>query len=133
MKQENKSITAALWVCQVIAAAVMVAAGFIKLQGGPVDIFIFEKLGMEPFGRYLITVLEFTAGILLVWPSFSVLGALLSVGTMIGASIAHATVLGFSVQGDGGMHVGLLVLVFVTSGVVLWARRRSLPVIGATL
>ena len=122
-----------LWACQILAAAVIGFAGVTKLLSTEGNVHIFTELGMEPVGRYLIGVLETAAALLLLTRGFAALGALLTIGMMCGATIAHATVLGFSVQGDGGLHILLLVLVWLTATPVLIVRRRTLPLIGRTL
>jgi len=48
---------------------------------------------------------------------------------MVAAIIANCTVLGI-VVGHGGRHVAILALVLVSSVLVLYARRRDLPIIG---
>lgn len=122
-----------VWICQLVAAFIIGGAGVLKLMGNPVDIFVFSQLGMEPFGRYLIAILEALASLLLFSGTFAAPGALLAIGTMMGAAIAHITVLGFDVQGDGGMHIAFLTTVVLSAGSVLLARRRELPLVGSTL
>ncbi len=88
---------------------------------------------MEPFGRLLIGSIEPLCAVALATNVLAAPGALLAIGTMLGAVIAHLTVLGAEVQGDGGLHLALFALVVATSGPVLLARRRELPLIGSTL
>ena len=118
---------------QLVAAAVIAWAGVTKLLATPGNVFIFQELGMEPFGRHLVGVIEIGAGLLLLTRGFAALGALLTVGIMFGAIIAHVTFLGVDVQGDGGTHTLLLVAVLLSAGFVLFSRRRDLPLIGETL
>ena len=122
-----------LFALQFVAACIIGGAGVLKFLGNPTDMLVFATLEMEPFGRYLIGTLELVAGGLLLSSSFAASGALLALGTMIGAAIAHVTVLGFEVQGDGGLHIALLSTVLVSCGSVLLQRRRELPLIGHTL
>lgn len=122
-----------LRLCQWVAAAIIGFAGTTKFVGTADNVFIFTALGMEPFGRYLIGAIELLAAVMLLSRSFPALGALLTIGTMCGAVIAHVTYLGFGVQGDGGLHILLLVTVWATAGPVLIARRATLPLIGETL
>ncbi len=120
-----------LLVFRLAAAAVLIPVGVQKLVGGATDVQLFEILGMEPHGRVIIGFIEIGAGVLLLSPA-AALGALLSISVMLGAVIAHTTVLGFDV-GDGGKHVFLLIGVFLSSCVVLAARRSELPLVGKTL
>ena len=76
-------------------------------------------------------LLEITAGLLMCSPQ-AASAALIAVGIMFGAIIAHGTVLGVDV-GDGGRHVAMLALVLVSSLLVLYAQRRDVPMIGKSL
>ncbi|MBW2380342.1 MAG: DoxX family protein, partial [Deltaproteobacteria bacterium] len=111
-----------------LVAAILLPVGYSKLAAGGMDVMLFERLGMEPQGRIIIGLLEIIAGLLMLSPQ-AASGALLAVGIMFGAIIAHATVLGVDV-GDGGRHVAMLAFVLVSSVLVLYARRRDLPIIG---
>ncbi len=126
-------ITVLTWALQITAGLILGWVGFLKLTGNPTDIFLFGELDMEPFGRHLIGVLEIVAGLLLLTRAYSASAALLGVGIMFGAIIAHATILGFSVRGDNGRHILLLVIVLLSCATVLVLRRRQLPLIGETL
>jgi len=116
---------------RLVVAAILLPVGYSKLAGTPMDIMLFERLGMEPKGRIIIGLLEIIAALLMLSPQ-AASGALIAVGIMFGAIIAHSTVLGVDV-GDGGRHVAMLALVLVSSAVVLFVRRHDLPIIGKTL
>lgn len=125
--------TSTLWAFQAVSALVIGGAGVLKWMGNPTDQFVFATLDMEPFGRLLIGSIELLCAVALATNVLAAPGALLAIGTMLGAVIAHLTVLGAEVQGDGGLHLVLLSLVVATSSPVLFARRRQLPLIGSTL
>ena len=91
------------WIFQIIAAIILISAGWMKFKNGHTDIFIFTQLRMEPFGRYLIGILEMLAGLLLLSKNLITIGAILGFGIMCGAIIAHVSFLGFSVLGDNGL------------------------------
>ncbi len=74
-----------------------------------------------------------TAAAMLLTRSYSALGGLLGLGVMFGATITHISVLGLTVQGDSGLHVGLLGTVVLCATTVLVVRRKTLPFIGFTL
>ena len=130
MSPLNKKIA---WLCQFIAGPIFIWVGILKLSGNQTDIDLFLTLGMEPAGRIIIGIVELFAGLLIISDAFAALGALLGVAVMIGAIIAHATRLGFSIGGDGGVHILMLLLVFSTSLSILIIRRQQLPFIGPTL
>lgn len=119
-------------VAQFLAAMAVFMAGAMKFAGSGSTVQIFSTLDMEPQGRYLIGFIEITAAMLLVSP-FAALGALLSVAVMCGAIIAHATLLGFDVEGDHGKHILMLAGVLIASLFVLVSRRKELPIVGKTL
>ena len=123
----------ALSTLQWIAAAVLAWAGVTKFLGTAGNVYIFTLLEMEPFGRWLIGVIEVGAALMLAGNRFAALGALFGFGTMCGAVIAHVSFLGVSVHGDGGMHIALLTLVIAATSYIVVARRSSLPLIGDTL
>ena len=115
---------------QIAAAAILLQTLYFKLTGAPESIYIFERLGVEPWGRYATAVIELVTGIALLVPATAAMGAVLGMGVMAGALFSHLTVLGINVQGDGGSLFALAVLVFVCCALVAWLRRRQLPVVG---
>jgi len=115
-----------------VAAGILLPMGFQKLLGGEMSQMLFGTLGMEPHGRVLVGLIEMTAALLLL-SRHKAAGALLAVGIMLGAIIAHATVLGVDVGGDGGRLVMMLGVVLLSSATVLVVRRRELPLVGSTL
>jgi putative oxidoreductase len=119
------------WFFQILAAAILLQTLFFKFTGAPESKFIFQTLGVEPWGRIGTGVLELVASVLLFWPRRAVFGAILSAGLMSGAILGHLTKLGIVVQGDGGLLFALAVTVLLSSGVVLWLRRHEIPVVGA--
>ncbi len=117
-----------IWIFQIIPAAILLTTSYGKLASGPVEVGLFTELGMEPTGRFLIGVVEGLAALFLLTRRFSATGALLAVGTMIGALIAHITIIGFDLK-----HTLLLSTVLICSLIVVVARRRHLPLIGKTM
>ena len=121
-----------VWIFQLIAAGLFLYFGLFKFTGAETTVFIFDSLGMEPHGRYIIGVLEVLVGFLLLTPQLSGLGSFVGIGVMLGAVLAHATVLGLSVQGDGGELVITLLVVVSSCLVITWFRRREIPFIGSS-
>ena len=121
------------WAAQVIVAAILLQTLFFKFTGAPESVYIFETLGIEPWGRIGSGLAELLASVLLLIPGTAALGALIAAGVMTGAIFSHLSTLGFEVQGDGGLLCGMACLVLLCSLAVLWIRRRSLPVVGGRL
>ncbi len=117
------------WICQLVAAAILLQTLYFKFTGAPESVYIFTTLGLEPWGRIGSGVVELIAAILLLIPATAGFGAVLALGVISGAIMSHLTKLGIAVQGDGGLLFGLAITVFVTSLIVGWLRRETIPVV----
>src|SRR5260221_10078039 len=95
------------WICRITAAVILLQTLFFKFTGAPESVYIFTKVGLEPWGRCGTGVAELIASILLLMPCRAWAGALLALGVMAGAIFSHLTVLGIVVQNDGGLLFGL--------------------------
>ncbi len=116
-----------------MAAVILAQTLFFKFTGAEESIYIFTKVGLEPWGRYGSGVAELLAVGLLLTPRFAWAGALLALGVISGALVGHLTLLGIVVEHDGGLLFGLAVTVFVTSAVAAFLHRRQIPVISQLL
>ncbi|MGE9293611.1 MAG: hypothetical protein ACQKBW_08360 [Puniceicoccales bacterium] len=119
------------WFFQIIAAVILLQTLFFKFTGAPESVYIFSKLGVEPWGRYGSGVAELIASILLLWPRFAWAGAILGVGVMLGALGAHLGPLGIDIvvdgESDGGLLFGLAVAVLASCLFVLVLRIKQIP------
>jgi len=113
----------------VIAAAILLQTLFFKFTGAEESVYIFSKIGLEPWGRYASGVAELIAATLLLTPRLGWLGALLASGVMSGAIFSHLTKLGIVVKDDGGLLFALAVTVFCCSLAVLFLHRHQIPFI----
>jgi uncharacterized membrane protein YphA (DoxX/SURF4 family) len=109
--------------CRIVAAIIMLQTLYFKFTGAPESIYIFTTIGMEPWGRIGVGIMELTACILLFVPKFNWLGALLGIQLMAGAVFFHLTKLGIPVMGDGGYLFFLCLTVLVTCSVSLFIQR----------
>jgi hypothetical protein len=119
------------WAIQLVVAAILAQTLFFKFTAAPESVYIFSKLGMEPYGRIGSGVAELIAAILLLTPSTVVYGALIALGVITGAIASHLGPLGIVVQDDGGLLFGLACIVFAGSATLLGLHRRELPIVGA--
>jgi putative oxidoreductase len=117
------------WSCRLVAAIILLQTLFFKFTAAPESVYIFTKVGAEPWGRIGSGVVELIAAVLLLTPRFVWVGAILALGVMAGAIASHLTLLGIEVQGDKGLLFALAVTVFLTSTVVLYLHRAQIPFI----
>lgn len=121
------------WPLQIIVAAILVQTLYFKFTGAEESVYIFTKLGMEPYGRIGSGIAELIASVLLLVPATVSVGAVLSLGVISGAIVSHLTKLGIEVQGDGGLLFALALVVWAGSLIVAVVRRKQLPILGAWL
>jgi hypothetical protein len=115
----------AVWIAQLAAAAILAQTLVFKFGAAPESVWIFQTLGVEPWGRLGSGAVEALAVALLLVPRVAVLGALLGAGTMLGAILSHVFVLGIAVQGDGGLLFALANVVLACCLAALWIRRAQ--------
>jgi putative oxidoreductase len=121
------------WILQAIVALILFQTLFFKFTGAEESRYIFEKLGLEPWGRIGSGIVELVACVLLLHPRTATLGAILSLGVISGAIVSHVTRLGIVVKDDGGLLFVLALVVFIGSAIILVLRRSTVPVIGPRL
>jgi len=119
----------ASWIVRLTAAIILLQTLYFKFTGAPESIYIFTKVGLEPWGRYGSGVVELIAAILLLSSCHCWLGALLALGMMGGAIMSHLTKLGIVVQNDGGLLFGLALTVAMCSAFTLFLHRRDIPLL----
>lgn len=83
----------ALWAVKALLAATFAAAGGAKLAGMQPMVAAFDTIGFGQWFRYLTGAIEFAGAAALLLPAFAGFAALLLTATMIGATLAHLTVL----------------------------------------
>ncbi len=79
------------------AVVILLQTLYFKFSGAEESIYIFTSLGLEPYGRIGSGVIELIASILILIPKTTLIGALLALGTMIGAMMSHLLILGIEV------------------------------------
>ncbi len=132
-KEGNMGLTILSWILRVVAAVILLQTLFFKFTGASESVYIFTKVGAEPWGRIGSGVVELISAVLLLTPRFTWLGSVLALGVMAGAILSHLTVLGIEVQGDRGLLFGLAVTVFLAAGLNLVLHRGEIAWIGRRL
>jgi len=128
-----KICTIIAWICRVAAAVILLQTLFFKFTAAPESVYIFTKVGLEPWGRIGSGIAELVAAILILIPATTWLGAALALAVMLGAIFSHLTVLGIVVMSDGGLLFCLAFTVAACSTVLLFLQRRRVPILGAYL
>lgn len=112
------------WILRIIAALIMLQTLYFKFSGSEESVYIFSKLGMEPWGRIGTGILELIASILILYPRTTFFGSLLAIGLMLGAIGAHFTKLGIVVKNDGG-QLFIYALIVLVSSIILAVIYRN--------
>ena len=112
---------------RIVVAVILVQTLYFKFTGAPESIYIFETLGMEPYGRIGSGMVELLASILILIPRTTLLGSLLGLGVMIGAVVSHLFVLGIEVQNDGGTLFMLALITFLCCSILVYQNRNKIP------
>ncbi len=98
-----------------LVALAFIGVGGGKLAGTAAMVELFDKVGLGQWFRYFTGLLEVAAGIGLLIPRYAFYPAVLLAIVMVGAIIAHVTVLGGSPAPAG--------VLFVLSGIIAWLRK----------
>ncbi|MEL6986538.1 MAG: DoxX family protein [Bacteroidota bacterium] len=125
----NEKPTILDWILRVVAAVILIQTLRFKFTAAPESVYIFETLGLEPYGRIGIGVVELITGILLLIPRTAGIGGVIGMGVMAGAIFSHLTKLGIDVQGDGGLLFGTACFVFLICAIITWRARKQIPIL----
>ena len=104
-----------LWILSALVALTFVGAGAAKLAGAAVMVDLFAKVGLGQWFRYVTGLLEVAAGIGLLISRYAFYAAALLAMVMVGAFIAHVTVLGSSPAAP--------IVLFVLTGIIAYLRK----------
>ena len=114
------------WIVKLTAVIILLQTLYFKFTAAEESVYIFQTLGIEPFGRIGSGVVELIASILILIPRTTLLGALLGLGTMVGAIFSHIFVLGIEVQNDGGTLFILAVVTLISCLLLVYAERNRI-------
>lgn len=114
-------------ILKLTAAVIMLQTLVFKFSGSEESVFIFSKLGVEPWGRIAAGISELIASILILIPRTTLIGALMGVGIMLGAIASHIGVLGIVVMNDGGQLFIYALLVLVACAGLVYLNSNKIP------
>jgi peptide-methionine (R)-S-oxide reductase len=113
-----------IWILRIVTAVILLQTLYFKFTAHPQSVEIFTRIGLEPYGRIGIGVLELIAAMLILIPATTWAGAMLAAGLMSGALFFHFTSLGIVVDGDSILFI-YAVIVFVSSLILLFLHRNQ--------
>lgn len=116
-----------IWIVKLIAVAILVQTLYFKFTGADESVYIFSTLGVEPYGRIGSGIVELIASILILIPRTTLLGALMAIGTMVGAIFSHLFILGIVVKNDGGELFTLAIITFLCCTILVFQNRSKIP------
>ncbi len=125
MKMQNIIVFA----LRLIVAIILIQTLYFKFTATPESVYIFETVGMEPWGRIGSGIIELISAILILIPRTAWLGAILALGSVAGAIFFHLTILGIEVMEDNGLLFILACVIFVFCLIILWNERQKIPVV----
>ena len=116
-----------IWIVKLIAVVILVQTLYFKFTGAEESVYIFSTLGVEPYGRIGSGIVELIASILILIPRTTLLGALLALGTMMGAIFSHIFVLGIVVKDDGGTLFALAIITLICCLILIYNQKNKIP------
>lgn len=119
---KNSYITLAV---KILVALILIQTLFFKFTGSEESVYIFSKLGVEPFGRIGSGSIELVASVLLFFKSTRFYAAFIAMGTMLGAIASHLFILGISIKMDNGLLFALACITFLGSSFLTYTYRED--------
>ena len=114
---KRRALRVVLWTLQIVAAALFLFSGTLKLSGAPMMVQMFGAIGLGQWFRYFTGGLEVISAVLLLVPSLARFGALALAVTMVGAIVTHLFIIG----GNPAIPIALL----AATTTIAWVRSRD--------
>jgi putative oxidoreductase len=114
---KRRALRVVLWTMQILAAALFLFSGTLKLSGAPMMVQMFGAIGLGQWFRYFTGGLEVISAVLLLVPSLARFGALALAVTMVGAIVTHLFIIG----GNPAVPIALL----AATTTIAWVRGRD--------
>lgn len=113
------------WLLRLTVAIILLQTLYYKFTAHPDSVHIFSELGVEPWGRIGLGIIELITAILVLIPKTKIIGIITSLGIIIGAIGSHLLVLGINVSNDGGGLFTLAIIVFIASIIFLIMHKKD--------
>lgn len=113
------------WALRLFISYYLLHYSYVKLSGRQSAVDLFTMLGMEPWGRIVMGLLEFFTVLLLLFPRTTALGGLIGMGSMGVVVFYHVTKLGIAMNGDSFLFM-IACAIFAASFVLVILNRKQL-------
>ncbi|MGH2665559.1 DoxX family protein [Flavobacterium sp.] len=111
---------------KIIVAVILLQTLFFKFTARPESVYIFTKLGAEPFGRISSGIIELIASVLLFVDKTRFYAAFTAMGTMFVAILSHLFILGIEVNDDNGTLFTLALVTFSFSLILMYRYKNDI-------
>lgn len=118
-----------IWILRLVAAGIMLQTLYFKFTAHPQSVALFTTIGLEPYGRIGIGILELIASVFILIPRTTGIGALLTVGLMSGALFFHLTTLGIQVDGDSVLFMYALITLIAALLLIAYNAQKLLAML----
>jgi len=115
------------WIAVILLAVVFLSEGAAKFPESRLWVRVFDLIGFGQWFRYVTGAVEVAGALLLLIPATRLWGAVLLAGTMCGALLTHALVIGI-----GPSTIGVAVLLAMLVAIGVDSRRRRAPQLGSS-
>lgn len=113
------------WGLRIFIAYHLFETAYVKLSASQGAADLFTMLGMEPYGRVLMGIVELITALLILYYRTVGIGALLGAGSMGVVILFHLTTLGIVMNGDSSLFI-IASSVFLASLALIIFERRTL-------
>ena len=113
-------------ILRVTVAVILIQTLYFKFSGHPESVHIFSALGIEPWGRIGLGIIELITALLILFPKTKIIGMVASLGIILGAVFSHILVLGSNVSNDGGDLFTLALIVLIATTIFLTIHKNEL-------
>jgi len=117
------------WALRLTVAIILLQTLYFKFTAHPDSVHIFSALGIEPWGRIGLGIVELITALLILIPKTKIIGMINSLGIIIGAVFSHLLVLGVTVGNDGGSLFTLAIIVFIASTLFLILHKSEVLIL----
>ena len=121
-----KNMKIVIFLLKLLITAIVGQTLFFKFSGAAESVYIFSTLGIEPWGRIGLGMLELLSIILLWIPQTMLYSLVLLLGMMFGAVASHVGVLGIEIMGDHGELFILALTTLVSTATLLVLHKTEL-------